>query len=81
MYEYRIYVNSGSSWIRELCLVESGINVRAFHLPAGPIYMYSRNLLLFRYLPPQTSPWVFRGFSGVQPPVTLHQNYTTALFL
>ena len=34
MYEYRIYVNSGSLWIRELCLVESGINVRAFHLPA-----------------------------------------------
>ena len=29
MYEYRIYVNSGSLWIRELCLVESGINVRA----------------------------------------------------
>lgn len=43
MYEYRIYVNSGSLWIRELCLVESGINVRAFHLPAGP----------FLYIPDQ----------------------------
>ena len=48
MYEYRIYVNSGSLWIRELCLVESGINVRAFHLPAGPIfYIY----LIRRYTP------------------------------
>ena len=48
MYEYRIYVNSGSLWIQELCLVESGINVRAFHLPAGPIfYIY----LIRRYTP------------------------------
>ena len=35
MYEYRIYVNSGSSWIQELCLVESGINV----LPAPFLYI------------------------------------------
>ncbi len=48
MYEYRIYVNPESFWIRELCLVESGINVRAFHLPAGLIfYIY----LIRRYTP------------------------------
>ena len=52
MYEYRIYVNSGSLWIRELCLVESGINVRAFHLPAGPIFIYTcsgATRLVFRF--------------------------------
>mgnify|MGYP007128252393 FL=1 len=43
MYEYRIYVNSGSLWIQELCLVESGINVRAFHLLPAP----------FLYIPDQ----------------------------